>query len=133
MKHENILFLTLAEVIEIHADQINRYGGEKGIRDISLLSSALAMPRATFDGVYLHNDIYDMAAAYAFHISQNHPFIDGNKRTALVAALVFLEFNGIEVNDPHGLLYKTMMKLAAGRLRKEELAAVLKTLSKHGQ
>ncbi len=76
-------FLTLAEVIEIHVDQIKRYGGRQGIRDFGLLESALAQPEASFGGEWLHRDVYEMAAAYAYHICQNHPFIDGNKRTAL--------------------------------------------------
>lgn len=87
-------FLTLAEVINIHADQIQHYGGGEGIRDIELLSLAVAMPYVSFSEQFLHADIFEMAAAYAFHISQNHPFIDGNKRTALASALVFLEMNG---------------------------------------
>ena len=90
------LFLGLDEVIEIHHDQINRYGGPSGIRDIELLKSAIAMPPATFGGEYLHKNLYEMAAAYLFHITRNHPFIDGNKRTGAVAAVVFLFMNGIE-------------------------------------
>src|SRR4030066_1171106 len=106
---EDIDFLTLAEVVEIHTDQIKRYGGSDGVRDMSLLSSAVAMPYASFSGSFLHADIYEMAAAYAFHICQNHPFVDGNKRTALAAALVFLEMNGISIVDTEERLYKAMM------------------------
>src|SRR4030042_6190297 len=98
------LFLTLAEVIEIHNDQIQRYGGKAGIGDLNLLSSAISMPYASFSGTFLHAGIYEMAAAYAFHISQNHPFVDGNKRTALAAALVFLEMNGNGISDNKGNL-----------------------------
>jgi death on curing protein len=72
---KKIEFLTLAEVIEIHADQIEHYGGAGETRDINLLSSAVAMPYASFPGDFLHGDIYEMAAAYAFHICQNHPFL----------------------------------------------------------
>lgn len=125
---KEILFLTLAEIIDIHADQIKRYGGEPGIRDIGLLSSAIAMPYASFSEVFLHSDIYEMAAAYAFHISQNHPFIDGNKRTALASALVFLELNGISLSDPDGILYDAMISLASGEIRKPEFAKILKGL-----
>ncbi len=81
--------LSLAEVLEIHRDQIERYGGHAGLRDLGLLQSALAMPAARFGGRYLHGDLLEMAAAYLFHIEQNHPFIDGNKRTGTVAAIVF--------------------------------------------
>ena len=74
-------FLTLDEVLEIHRDQIERYGGAAGIRDLGLLQSALAQPSATFGGQYLHADLHEMAAAYLYHLVQNHPFLDGNKST----------------------------------------------------
>lgn len=125
---KEILFLTLAEVIEIHFDQIKHYGGLKGIRDINLLSSAIAMPHASFHGEFLHNDIYEMAAAYAFYICKNHSFIDGNKRTALASALVFLGLNGIDVSDPEGILYKNMIALVEGKVKKEEFAEILRAL-----
>ena len=124
----DIVFLTLAEVIEIHADQIRRYGGSQGIRDVNLLSSAVAMASASFGGSYLHSDIYEMAAAYAFHISRNHPFIDGNKRTALASALVFLELNGVSISDPAGKLFDAMITLASGKLSKSGFADTLRRL-----
>src|SRR4030067_1897134 len=108
---EDVLFLTLAEVVDIHSNQIKLYGGLPGIRDITLLSSAIAMPHASFHGEYLHNGIYEMAAAYAFHIGRNHPFVDGNKRAALVSALVFLELNGISISDAQGTLYDALLDL----------------------
>ena len=123
---KDILFLTLAEVVDIHSNQIKLYGGLPGIRDINLLSSAIAMPHASFHGEYLHNDIYEMAAAYAFHIGKNHPFIDGNKRTALVSALVFLELNGISISDSQGKLYDAMLDLSTGKLNKSEFASILR-------
>lgn len=126
---DDITFLTLDEAIEIHKDQIERYGGHPGIRDIDLLLSALAMPQASFSGEFLHRDIFEMAAAYAFHICNNHPFTDGNKRTALVCALVFLELNATGVADPGGMLYGTMMDVASGLLDKQGLAAVFRKLS----
>jgi len=125
---KDILFLTLAEVVDIHCNQIKLYGGLPGIRDINLLSSAIAMPHASFHGEYLHNDIYEMAAAYAFHIGKNHPFIDGNKRTALVSALVFLELNGISISDSQGKLYDAMLDLSTGKLNKSEFASILRKL-----
>ena len=127
---DKIQFLTLAEIVEIHNNQLDLYGGSRGIRDITLLQSALAMPESTFDSNYLHNDIFEMAAAYAYHICQNHPFIDGNKRVALVAALVFLDFNGIEIDDPDEILYKAMMNVASSKMNKEELTIVLRSLMK---
>ena len=126
---KKITFLTLAEVIGIHSNQIKLYGGKEGIRDISLLSSAIAMPYATFSGEYLHRDIYEMAAAYAFHICQNHAFIDGNKRTALASSLVFLELNGISIADPEEKLYEAMIKIASGKLSKESFAEILRSLA----
>lgn len=123
---KDILFLTLAEVVDIHCNQIKSYGGLPGIRDINLLSSAIAMPHASFHGEYLHNDIYEMAAAYAFHIGKNHPFVDGNKRTALVSALVFLELNGISISDSQGKLYDAMLDLSTGKLNKSEFASILR-------
>lgn len=125
---KDILFLTLAEVIDIHSNQMRLYGGLPGIRDINLLSSAIAMPCASFHGEYLHKDIYEMAAAYAFHIGKNHPFVDGNKRTALVSALVFLELNGISISDSQGKLYDAMLDLSTGKLNKSEFASILRKL-----
>lgn len=125
---KDILFLTLAEVIDIHSNQMRLYGGLPGIRDINLLSSAIAMPHASFHGEYLHNDICEMAAAYAFHISKNHPFVDGNKRTALVSALVFPELNGISISDSQGKLYDAMLDLSTGKLNKSEFASILRKL-----
>lgn len=91
------IFLELADILDIHQDQIERYGGAPGIRDLNLLQSAAAMPEASFGGVYLHSSIHEMAAAYLFHIVQNHPFTDGNKRTGTVAAVVFLKLNGFAI------------------------------------
>lgn len=129
MKKREIEFLTLAEAVEIHKNQIELYGGETGIRDFSLLNSAVYFPQTTFEGEFLHSNLFDMAAAYIYHISQNHPFIDGNKRAALVCGLVFLDFNGIEIYDPSGLLYRMMMKVASGKSNKKEISGLLKKLS----
>ena len=121
-------FLTLAEVVDLHADQLRRYGGQAGVRDVGLLQSALAQPEASFGGAWLHRDLYEMAAAYAYHLCQNHPFIDGNKRAALACALVFLEMNGIPISDPKGLLKNAMLRTASGKLGKPALAELLRGL-----
>lgn len=128
MSRKSPLFLTLAEVVEIHSDQIERYGGRRGIRDIHLLQSALAQPEASFGGEWLHEDLFEMAAAYAFHLSQNHPFFDGNKRTALASALVFLEMSGVNIHDPPQRLLDTMLKISTGRLDKKGFAEILRQL-----
>jgi death-on-curing protein len=80
------LFLTLDEVLEIHEEQIERYGGSAGLRDAAALASAVATPQATFGGEYLHTSIPGIAAAYLYHLCQNHPFIDGNKRVGANSA-----------------------------------------------
>jgi death-on-curing protein len=111
----------MSEILIIYEDQIRRYGGQYGIRDISLLSSALALPESTYDKQYLHKSIPEMACAYAFHISENHPFIDGNKRTALASALVFLDLNGYDFTSSEDDIYETMMLVAKGELKKDQL------------
>jgi death-on-curing protein len=118
----------MGEVLLILQDQIRRYGGAYGVRDTDLLSSALAMPSASFEGKYLHKNLYEQGAAYAFHICQNHPFIDGNKRTALATALVFLSLNGIELEDRNEELFGLMMEVAGGRKPKSDIAATFKRL-----
>lgn len=122
------LFLTLAEAVAIHADQVQRYGGQAGVRDFGFLESALAQPEASFAGQWLHGDLYDKAAAYAYHLCQNHPFYDGNKRAALACALVFLEMNGISVVDPAQKLKDAMWQIAQGKLNKEAFGNLLRKL-----
>lgn len=122
-------FLTLAEVLEIHRDQVERHGGREGVRDIGLLESAIAMPQSGAGEQYHHRTLFEMAAAYAFHIAENQPFVDGNKRAALASALVFLDLNGVELDDPEGELYDAMMALGARKMSKTRLAELLKTLA----
>jgi death-on-curing protein len=122
----NPVFLTLGEILEIHQDQINRYGGASGIRDIGLLQSAIAMPSASFGGQFLHSDLFEMAAAYLFHISQNHPFVDGNKRTGAVAAIVFLALNDIELDADEDAFEKIVLQVAEGKAGKETVATFLR-------
>lgn len=122
-------FLTLEDVLLLHEEQLEHYGGGAGIRDQGGLESAIATPRAMFDGRFVHEDLAAMAAAYAFHIAQNQPFVDGNKRTGLAAALVFLDLNGVTLLDPEGRLYDAMIGLAERRLDKSGLAALLRDLA----
>lgn len=116
------LFLTLDEILAIHRDQIARYGGADGVRDWGLLQSAVAMPRAMYGGLFLHGDLCEMAAAYLYHIVQNHPFIDGNKRVGAVAAYVFLAMNEIRLiagQDEYGDL---VLSVACGEMPKSAVA-----------
>lgn len=115
-------FLSTEDVLSLHADQVDLYGGEHGVRDLGLLDSAVAQPQASFGGEHLHKDLFEMAAAYLYHLVQNHPFLDGNKRTGAVAALVFLDLNGIQIDAPKGSLYDLTMAVATGRAGKAEIA-----------
>jgi death-on-curing protein len=120
-------FLALNEVLAIHRDQIERYGGSPGVRDRGLLDSALAAPQATFDGKYLHHDIVSMAAAYLLHLAQNHPFIDGNKRVAAVATVIFLDLNGLEIVADENEFEALVLEVAQGESSKEAIATFLRT------
>jgi death-on-curing protein len=115
-------FLTLGDVLESHAQQIERYGGSDGIRDVGLLESAIAQPEAKFSGNYLHADIFEMAAAYLFHLVKNHPFVDGNKRIGLEAALVFLEINDLAVHATDEALVELTLSVARGEAGKPQVA-----------
>ncbi|MBK8202541.1 MAG: type II toxin-antitoxin system death-on-curing family toxin [Bdellovibrionales bacterium] len=123
-------FLSLDDVLELHEMQLESYGGATGIRDRGLLESAVMMPQASFGGEFVHKGVFEMAAAYAFHIAENQPFVDGNKRTALASALVFLDWHDIEINDPHDELYGAMIGLAQKTQDKVGLAALFQKLSK---
>jgi death on curing protein len=122
-------FLTVEDVLQIHDEQLAAYGGIAGIRDQALLESAVMMPQASFDEAYLHEDLAHMAAAYAFHVAQNQPFLDGNKRTGLVAALVFLDLNDVTVLDPEEKLFDAMIAIAERRMDKHGLAELLRELA----
>jgi death-on-curing protein len=119
-------FLSLEEVLAIHRDQLARYGGADGIRDLGLLQSALAQPPAAFGGRFLQGDVYAMAAAYLFHLVQNHPFVDGNKRVGAVAALVFLKLNGQDVSMTNTELVDLVLAVAQGQKDKESIATFLR-------
>lgn len=123
-----VRFLSKEIVLAIHDDLIRLYGGMYGVRDEALLDAAINMPRATFDGEFLHSTIFHMAAAYGFHLCQNHPFLDGNKRAAGMAMFTFLKLNrwtpiALEVD-----YYQTMMAVASGQMGKEDLARWLETV-----
>ena len=115
------LFLSLEEVLEIHRQQIERYGGASGVRDLSLLESAIAQPQASFSNEFLHASIPAMAAAYLFHICRNHPFVDGNKRVAANAAITFLLINDWEPTFTEDALVDTVLAVASSSMTKEDL------------
>ncbi len=119
-------FLSLAEVLEIHKDQVARYGGAPGIRDMELLKSAIGMPSATYGGQFLHTDIYEIAAAYLFHLVKNHPFVDGNKRVGAVAALVFLALNGFDFDASEDDFAEMVLSVARSERDKTDVAVFIR-------
>ncbi|MDD4890588.1 MAG: type II toxin-antitoxin system death-on-curing family toxin [Phycisphaerae bacterium] len=126
------LFLTLDEVIRIHRDQVERYGGSAGVRDVGLLESAVAAPKASFGGHRRHANLFEMAAAYLFHIVGNHAFIDGNKRTgaAAAAAIVFLILNGVKLEPDEDGLEAITMAVAKGEASKRDVAAFFRRIGR---
>lgn len=115
-------FLSVEDVLEIHRELIAGFGGSEGIRDLGLLQSAVAMPRAGVGGQYLHTDLFEMAAACLFHVARNHPFVDGNKRVGAAAALVFLEINGTSIDTSNEALADMAIAAAEGRIAKSAIA-----------
>jgi death on curing protein len=126
------VFLSLDEVIEIHRDQLARYGGAEGVRDFGMLQSAVAVPAAGVRGQFLHTDLFEMAAAYLFHIIQNHPFVDGNKRVGAVAAYVFLALNDMRLTASQSSYADLVLAVARGETPKSDVAAFFRgnTVSK---
>ena len=120
------VFLTFAEIIEIHDYQISRFGGAAGVRDIELLKSAIGMPSATFGGEFLHPSVIEMAAAYLYHLVENHPFVDGNKRVGAMAALIFLDMNGFEFDASDEDFTAMVLKVASGEMMKSEISLFLR-------
>ncbi len=115
----------------IHADLIERYGGHTGIRDRALLASALAQPKMTVGRKFLHKSLFDKAAAYGYHLCKNHPFVDGNKRVALVVMDIFLQRNGWQLVTNEQDAYATVMALSGGHLTKSQLSSWLRRNSSH--
>ena len=122
-----VRFLSIEDVLTIHGNTISMEGGLSGLRDAGLLESAVLMPQQRFAGEYLHAGLAEMATAYLFHIAQNHAFHDGNKRTAVLAALVFLDVNDVGVLPAPDALEEVTLSVAAGEMTKGELAAWMRT------
>jgi death-on-curing protein len=123
-----IAFLDVDHVLAIHRRMIDEFGGSREVRDRGLLESAVAMPAARFGGKYLHDWPAEMAGAYLFHLCKNHPFVDGNKRTALAAAEVFLLLNNLKLKAGNVALERLTLGVADGSTSK---AAVLTFFRAH--
>ena len=123
-------FLTVEHVLALHQRQMERFGGGSGVRDYGLLESAVAQPQATFDGMFVHNGLFELAAAYLFHIVSNHPFVDGNKRAGLLSALTFLGLNGVLIVQGSEALYELTMGVASGQIDKAAVALELERIAK---
>lgn len=125
---ENCFHLTVEIVREIHAEAIERFGGSTGVRDLALLESAVAAPQASLGGKSPYRDLPEVAAAYLFYLCRNHPFLDGNKRTALGACIVFLRLNGIEPKADSPEWEELISAVASGTVDREETTRRLRTL-----
>lgn len=123
-------YLTPQQVLFIHARLLAETGGEQGIRDLGLLESAVARPRATFDGVDLYPDPFLKAAALMESLILNHPFLDGNKRTGITAASIFLKRNGIELTADNSAVERFTIQLVVERPELAEIAAWFRALSR---
>ena len=124
------VFLTLAEIIEIHDYQIDVFGGSDGLRSQEMLESAIGIPSSTFGGAYLHPTVPDMAAAYLFHLVENHPFVDGNKRVGTMSALVFLDLNEYDFDATDDELTDVVLQVASGNMPKDVLSAFFRQHSR---
>jgi death on curing protein len=114
-------FLSIDQVITIHEDQVISFGGKSGIRDEGLLDSALAQPQATFGGELLHPTIYEQAGAYLYHLVMNHPFVDGNKRTAFAVMDTFIILNGYSLDFSGEQAYNLVIRVVQGEISKDDL------------
>ncbi len=123
---KEIIFLSVGDVLLLHADTIDVDGGSLGVRDYGLLDAGVAMPRQQFGGTFLHEDLAAMAAAYLFHIAKNHPFIDGNKRVAVMSSLAFLRLNDVDFSAASQELEETVRRVASGVLNKDAMTQWLR-------
>lgn len=114
-------WVELPEVLAIHDETLAEHGGLEGVRDRALLESALSRPKNLLAYSGERISLAQLAAAYAFGIARNHPFIDGNKRTALIVSFAFMELNGFEIQAPPENTYLTFMRLADGELSEKKL------------
>jgi death-on-curing protein len=127
---DDCFHLSIEIVREIHAEALKQFGGLNGVRDENLLASAVLAPQSTFGGKSPYSDIVEVAAAYLFYICKNHPFLDGNKRTAMMAAIVFLRLNRIEPQADSNHWEKLMLDVAASKLDRDATTRRLRKLLK---
>jgi death-on-curing protein len=125
---ENCFHLTVEIVREIHAEAIKRFGGSDGVRELALLESAVAAPQGSFSGQSPYKDIVELAAAYLFYLCKNHPFVDGNKRAALGACIVFLRLNGIEPKADGAAWEELTLAVVASVIDRDEATRRLRKL-----
>ncbi len=127
---KKVKFLKIDQVLFIHDQMVKRFGGSFGIRDLGLIESAVARPQATFGGEFLYATIFDKAAALLQSLLKNHPFVDGNKRTALTSAGLFLKINGYKLINSHQEEIEFAVEIDNGNLTVEQISKWLKEHSK---
>lgn len=125
---ESCFHLTVEIVREIHMEVIAGFGGADGVREMALLESAVAAPQASFNGQSPYKDLAEVAAAYLFYLCKNHPFVDGNKRAALGACIVFLRLNGIEPKADGAEWEELTQAVAASAIDRDEATRRLRRL-----
>jgi len=118
-----IAFLTLEDVLALHDELIQRYGGTPGLRDAGLLEAALAMPQAGFGNQYFHESPHEMGEAYLFHLVRNHAFIDGNKRVGLACAILFFKINRVPYSITEEEAIELTLAAASGQMDKSAVTA----------
>jgi death on curing protein len=128
---DDCVHLTVDIVREIHAEAIKKFGGLEGVRDENLLVSAVLTPQSSFGGKSPYADIVEVAAAYLFYLCGNHPFFDGNKRTAMMAAIIFLRLNGVEPLPDSDEWEEFLLEVAASKIDRDATTRRLRKLLKH--
>lgn len=123
---KEVVYLTLEQVFLIHDEQIELFGGDHGLRDLTMLESAVMRPQATFGGKDLYENIFEKAAVLCHSLILNHPFVDGNKRTGMASMIVFLEANGIRVSLSEKSVVEVAVKVATKKWGIEELSSWLR-------
>jgi death on curing protein len=127
---DDCVHLGIDIIREIHTEAIKQFGGLNGVRDENLLASAVLTPQSSFGGKSPYTDLVEIATAYLFYVCKNHPFFDGNKRSAMMAAIVFLRLNGIEPLPDSAKWERLMLNVASSRINRDETTRRLRKLLK---